>query len=63
MPNPFEQLSTPHEVEYDEWGGAFSCQYQDCWEVASIAKYIKAEKLLVWQCKKGHISRIEGMNE
>lgn len=65
MQNPYEQLGSkaPLKVEYDEWGGAFSCQTQGCYNVESIARYLKAERILTWKCKDGHISRIEDIDE
>lgn len=62
MPNPFDSLK-PKEVEYDEWGGAFSCQERDCYEVINRARYIKKERILTWKPACGHISVMENVDE
>jgi hypothetical protein len=64
--NPFESLSPkvkPQDVEYDEWGGQFSCQTPRCNGYATVARYLKKQHLLTWQCQEGHISRMEDVDE
>lgn len=67
MPNPFESLfnNKPKEedLQFDEWGGQFSCQSSGCNGYAKVARYFRKTKLLTWQCEDGHISRIEDMND
>jgi len=61
--DPFAILDggTPKPPEdYEEVGGAFTCQVGGCWSTVGEAKYFTASKLLTWKCKNGHISKIEG---
>lgn len=63
--NPFAALGKPKvgKVEYDEWGGAFTCSTPHCWKVVGIAKFIRDEGILTWQCPDGHISTIEATDD
>lgn len=66
MSNPFEDLVPkvkPDDVEYDEWEGQFDCQDYPCTGYARVAKYIKKQRVLAWECQYGHISRVENMDE
>lgn len=65
MRNPYEALGKPKPsmIEFDEWGGVFACQEQGCYEAATIAKYIKKERILTWQCPDGHLSKMEDVDE
>ena len=59
MRNPFEDLSQPQELSFEEVGGAFTCQERGCWDTTTEAKYLNKEKVLTWICKNGHTSKIE----
>jgi hypothetical protein len=59
--NPFVDLGKPRlDADGEEVEGAFSCQVIGCYEVARDAKFYPTTKLLVWTCKDGHDSKIEG---
>lgn len=65
MSNPFSELRRPtkKEVEWEEWGGQFSCStYVDgrpCDGYAKVAKYFPTQHILAWECQHGHRSHIE----
>lgn len=65
LSNPFDQLKKPkkEELDYEEWGGQFSCQKYPCRGWATVAKYFPKEKLLAWECEDGHRSYIEDVYE
>ena len=63
--SPFDSLGEnirASEAKWELYTGSFACQQQDCWKVASEAKFFPKEKLLTWKCSDGHISRIEDYN-
>lgn len=61
MPSAFDVLDGPgpKRVEYEEWGGQFSCIQDDCEGYALIARYLRKDELLVWKCQYDHISKIK----
>lgn len=63
--NPFVQLKQPDpkKMAYDEWGGQFSCQTRDCYEVSDVARYYNKQRVLAWKCANGHVSKIEDVDE
>lgn len=66
MPNPFDSLKSQpkkDDLEFDEWGGQFSCSTHGCDGYAKIAKYFPAMKTLAWICQDGHISKLENVDE
>lgn len=74
MSNPFSELKgePKREPEWEEWGGQFSCQKMvenelgrvvPCSGWARVAKYHRAERLLVWECQDGHRSYIEEFDD
>lgn len=68
MVNPFSELGKgkpkPYSIpDFEEWGGVFSCQANGCYEVATVAKYFRAVKVLSWECPKGHHSQIEDFED
>lgn len=64
MGNPFMRLGEPRleNPKGEEVTGAFSCQEDDCYEVASTARYLEEVSMLTWKCKDGHMSRLEDFN-
>jgi hypothetical protein len=63
--SPFDSLGDKSKIDNEEWElytGSFGCQNDDCWNIAVEAKHYPNQKLLVWSCKDGHISRIEDYN-
>ena len=65
MSSHFDQLKRPgkDEVEYEEWGGQFSCQQHRCVGIAKVAKFFPKQHLLAWECEDGHRSYIEDVYE
>jgi len=61
--NPFANLGNdkPKTLpqNYEEVGGAFTCQSIGCWDVVHEAKYFDMEHLLTWKCKQGHINHVQ----
>jgi len=53
MPNPFD-IAKP--VEWETVEGSFACERCPRW--LTTARYHVGEKLLVWKCECGHISKI-----
>jgi hypothetical protein len=40
--------------------GTFWCQEHGCYSVVTEAKYLDELGILSWECRKGHINKIEG---
>ena len=62
MRNPFSEMAggdLTEQVEWEEVGGAFSCNERGCYKTANEAKYSESKKLLTWVCPAGHTNRIE----
>lgn len=59
MRSPFDDLGKTREE--DSQGelveGAFSCERDDCYYVATEARYLTANKLITWKCQDGHLSK------
>jgi hypothetical protein len=61
MSNPFDSITgqkVKKEESYEEWGGAFSCQTNGCWNVEGVAKFYPSDSTLSWVCQDGHVSVI-----
>jgi hypothetical protein len=74
LSNPFQDLKrpTPKEVEWEDWGGQFSCstyvegptgRMVPCDGWATVAKFFPKEHILAWECQHGHRSHIEDVYE
>jgi hypothetical protein len=65
-PNPFETLGgkpSEKDLEYDEWGGQFSCSERGCYNIEKIARYYRKSKTLIWKCEDGHKSYLENVDD
>ena len=65
MRNPFDELipkSEPQDYGYEPVGGAMSCQYYPCEEVATDGKYYWEERILLYTCPAGHENKSEGVS-
>lgn len=66
MRNPFESLfegeSQPEILDYEEVGGAMSCQRYNCDGVATEGRYYLQDMTLEYTCPFGHENRCEGIS-
>lgn len=62
MRNPFDDLGKPRveQPQGEEIEGTLFCQERGCHEVCTTGRYIKEASVLTWQCREGHISKMEG---
>jgi hypothetical protein len=63
MINPFTEIRRSKRFKEpltEEVEGTFWCQQDGCYSVVTQAKYLSDLNILSWECRRGHINKIEG---